>query len=97
MGEVIHFKKPKAAEKARGKTLCREGFHRWVVFVITSYSIHYTKLYDIEKQAAVQRAFIVGGGEGGIVIAELLEDQGVAVKIFGSRCTVRRTSHPRHR
>ena len=31
MGEVIRFKKPKAAEKARGKTLCREGFHRWVV------------------------------------------------------------------
>jgi hypothetical protein len=31
MGEVIRFIKPKAGEKARGKTLCREGFHRWVV------------------------------------------------------------------
>jgi hypothetical protein len=31
MGEVIRFKKPTAAEKAKGKTLCRRGFHKWVV------------------------------------------------------------------
>jgi hypothetical protein len=31
MGEVIRFKRPKAADTARGKTLCRRGFHKWVV------------------------------------------------------------------
>jgi len=31
MGDVIHFKKPNAAEKARGKTLCKRGFHKWTV------------------------------------------------------------------
>jgi hypothetical protein len=31
MADIIQFKKPKAAEKAKGKTLCRRGFHKWVV------------------------------------------------------------------
>ncbi len=31
MGEVIHFKMLKAADKARGKTLCWRGFHKWLV------------------------------------------------------------------
>ena len=41
MGEVIRFRKPKAAEKARGKTLCREGFHRWI--------IHKEKQFDVKQ------------------------------------------------
>jgi len=31
MAEIIQFRKPKAAERAKGKTLCRRGFHRWEV------------------------------------------------------------------
>ncbi|MGD8312368.1 MAG: hypothetical protein PVJ66_07205 [Gammaproteobacteria bacterium] len=31
MGDVILFRKPKPAEKARGKTLCRSGFHKWII------------------------------------------------------------------
>lgn len=31
MGEVIRFKKPTAAEKAKGKTLCRQGLHKWAI------------------------------------------------------------------
>jgi hypothetical protein len=31
MGDVVRFRKPGAAEKARGTTLCRRGFHKWVV------------------------------------------------------------------
>lgn len=31
MGEVVRFKKPKAADRARGKTLCKRGFHKWLV------------------------------------------------------------------
>ncbi|RYZ84990.1 MAG: hypothetical protein EOO68_30880 [Moraxellaceae bacterium] len=31
MGEVIQFKRLTAWQKHKGKTLCREGFHKWVV------------------------------------------------------------------
>jgi hypothetical protein len=31
MGEVLPFKKKSLSEKYRGKTLCREGFHKWVI------------------------------------------------------------------
>ncbi len=31
MGDVIPFRKPRASEKHKGKTLCRSGFHRWEV------------------------------------------------------------------
>jgi len=31
MAEILEFKKPRAADKAKGKTLCRRGFHKWVV------------------------------------------------------------------
>jgi hypothetical protein len=31
MSNVIPFRRPKASEKHRGKTLCREGFHKWEV------------------------------------------------------------------
>ena len=31
MGDVVRFRKPKASEKARGKTLCKRGFHKWVI------------------------------------------------------------------
>ncbi len=29
MAEIIPFRKPGAAEKHRGNTLCRSGFHKW--------------------------------------------------------------------
>lgn len=32
MGEVVPFRKRKPGARARGKTLCREGFHKWVVW-----------------------------------------------------------------
>lgn len=31
MGEIIPFKRPRPAEKHRGKTLCKSGFHKWEV------------------------------------------------------------------
>ena len=47
MGEVIRFKKPKAAEKARGKTLCREGFHRWVVSSNKQFDVRQGRLVTV--------------------------------------------------
>ena len=29
MGDVIKFKKRSAAERFKGHTLCRSGFHKW--------------------------------------------------------------------
>ena len=31
MADIIQFKKPAAADKAKGKTLCKRGFHKWIV------------------------------------------------------------------
>ncbi|MDH3831617.1 MAG: hypothetical protein OEV12_05545 [Gammaproteobacteria bacterium] len=31
MADIIPFRKPTASEKARGKTLCKRGFHKWVL------------------------------------------------------------------
>lgn len=31
MADIIKFKKPKLKDKHKGKTLCRHGFHKWVV------------------------------------------------------------------
>lgn len=31
MGDVVPFRRPSASEKHRGDTLCRRGFHKWVV------------------------------------------------------------------
>jgi hypothetical protein len=31
MAEIIQFRKPKPVEKAKGKTLCKRGFHKWVI------------------------------------------------------------------
>ncbi|MDF1817582.1 MAG: hypothetical protein P1U54_02990 [Immundisolibacteraceae bacterium] len=29
MADILPFKKPTAAQKNRGKTLCSRGFHQW--------------------------------------------------------------------
>ena len=31
MGEILPFRRPKASERHRGNTLCRNGHHKWVV------------------------------------------------------------------
>jgi len=31
VGEVLKFKKPSLAEKHRGNTLCKNGFHKWEI------------------------------------------------------------------
>jgi hypothetical protein len=31
MGDVVRFKKPKLSQKHKGKTLCRNGFHKWEI------------------------------------------------------------------
>ncbi len=31
MGDILAFRKAKSADRHRGNTLCRRGFHKWVV------------------------------------------------------------------
>lgn len=31
MGDVIGFRKPATSARSKGNTLCRRGFHKWVV------------------------------------------------------------------
>lgn len=31
MSNVIRFKKPGAAQKSKGNTLCKRGFHKWEI------------------------------------------------------------------
>ncbi len=47
MSNVVPFKRPKLSERHRGNTLCREGFHKWV--------IDKTSLFDVKKGALVTR------------------------------------------
>lgn len=44
MGEIIKFRIPKAAEKHRGNTLCRRGFHKWVEDKATHFDVKEGKL-----------------------------------------------------
>jgi len=49
MGEVIRFRKPKASEKAQGKSLCREGFHRWAVFCDKQFDVRRGRLVTVYR------------------------------------------------
>ena len=64
-----------------GAERLREGDHAYVVTTRENWS-EVLKFMGLAEQAPVQRAFIVGGKQMGITCAELLEAQGVDVKLF---------------
>ncbi len=47
MGDVIKFKRPSAAEKHKGKSLCRSGFHKWLVVKDKQFDVKQGKLITI--------------------------------------------------
>lgn len=49
MADILPFKKPRAADKHKGKTLCRHGFHKWVVDKKTVYDSKQGKLVTRER------------------------------------------------
>ena len=49
MGDIIPFRKPRPGEKSRGKTLCREGFHKWQVWQRKPFDVKQGKLITIYK------------------------------------------------
>ena len=44
MGKVLKFKKPKASEKHKGKTLCKSGFHKWEIETAQTFDVKRGKL-----------------------------------------------------
>ena len=49
MGDVIAFKRPKPKEQHKGKTLCQNGFHKWVVDLKKQFDVKSGKLVTIYK------------------------------------------------
>lgn len=44
MSNVLPFKKPKASQKHKGHTLCKNGFHKWVVVTDKKFDVKQSKL-----------------------------------------------------
>lgn len=51
MGDVVPFKRPKLKDKFKGKTLCREGFHKWQVVTESKFDVKQGKLVTVYKCA----------------------------------------------
>ncbi len=49
MADILTFKKKKPSEKHRGKTLCKSGFHKWVVFKDKQFDVKQGRLVTIYR------------------------------------------------
>jgi len=44
MGEVVTFKKPRAKDKHKGRSLCKSGFHKWEVIKDNPFDVKLGKM-----------------------------------------------------
>ncbi len=49
MADILPFRRPKAAEKHRGKTLCRSGFHKWQVDKAQVFDVKQGRLVTVHR------------------------------------------------
>ena len=49
MGDVVQFKKKSLKEKHKGKTLCKNGFHKWEVSKENQFDVKKGKLVTLWK------------------------------------------------
>ena len=49
MGDVVRFRKPSQKEKARSRTLCSRGFHKWVVDKEKQFDVKQGRLITIHR------------------------------------------------
>lgn len=49
MGDVVPFKKRSTADKAKGKTLCQSGFHRWEIVQKKQFDVKQGRLVTIYR------------------------------------------------
>ena len=47
MGDVVQFKRQKVAERHKGNTLCRSGFHQWEVLKEKQFDVKQGKLINV--------------------------------------------------
>lgn len=51
MGEVVKFKKPRARDKNKGRTLCASGFHKWQIVISCKFDVKQGKLVSLMRCA----------------------------------------------
>jgi len=49
MSKVIEFRKPSLQDKARGRTLCDSGFHKWQIDQNKQFDVKRGKLVTIRR------------------------------------------------
>ncbi len=49
MADILIFKKKTPAEKHKGKTLCRSGFHKWEILTDRKFDVKQGKLVTVFK------------------------------------------------
>jgi hypothetical protein len=47
MADIVPFKKPTLKDKAKGKTLCRRGFHKWIIDQKKQFDVKQGKLITV--------------------------------------------------
>jgi len=51
MADILQFRKRPPGEKARHKTLCREGFHKWAIWQKKQFDVKAGKLVTVYRCA----------------------------------------------
>jgi len=49
MADILKFKRPSLKEKAKGKTLCNSGFHKWVIDTKKQFDVKQGKLITLYR------------------------------------------------
>jgi hypothetical protein len=49
MADILPFKRPKAAQKHRGNTLCRHGFHKWRLDTARKFDVKQGRLVTLYR------------------------------------------------
>jgi hypothetical protein len=47
MAEILTFKKKTAAQKYKGRSLCRSGFHKWIIITENQFDVKQGKLVTV--------------------------------------------------
>ena len=51
MADILPFKKPSLKDKAKGRTLCGRGFHKWVIDKEKQFDVKQGRLVTIHRCA----------------------------------------------
>jgi len=49
MADILTFNKKKQSDKHKGKTLCRSGFHKWLVIKDKQFDVKQGKLVTVYR------------------------------------------------